>query len=129
MMVGERQLSSHESKICNVIDERLRSLSGQNTPESNTNCSEATLEYPLFAWGGRMHHIPETFSIPSTSNFHEVWRVWFLGPFHESTVLKPFKKLTIDHRESLLELAAAQGLNPRQVTRNLSEIKVVMSWL
>jgi hypothetical protein len=130
MMVGERQLQSLESMLCEVIDQRMRMGSMKPCHAQETNLGTYSFFWISTLYLGRKVTSSARDILTSKHAVsHEIWRLWFLGPVHESVVLKPLCKLITDHRDSLLHLSTSQGFNPRRASRPLSEIKLVITWL
>jgi hypothetical protein len=52
--------------------------------------------YTIFSWGGRFHHVPESFRFPTTP-LKDIFVLWVLGKAVDGMVLAPYRMIVSKH--------------------------------
>jgi hypothetical protein len=72
------------TSLCNTIISQLKphsisTTSTQHNVSSFSNTSgSAHIEWKLWTWGGKLHMVPQGWTLPST-HIKEIWSMWFTG--------------------------------------------------
>jgi hypothetical protein len=94
-----------------------REKDSKDSEDGETNGSSTVrTQFNWYTWGGRMHMVPEHFTLP-TSNVKDIWNLWWFG--HVGDSIQPYR-----HLESFDFISKSQQIQLTKTRKVMGRIEL-----